>query len=67
MQISMTNNIFEKKNKTKYKNKQEGPEGPGMLTWDRRFLRVPFFIALYTTGDTWEVYIWWLMLDLYTQ
>jgi len=23
--------------------KQEGPEGPGTLTWDRRFLRVPFF------------------------
>jgi len=23
--------------------KQEGPEGPGTLTWDRRFLKVPFF------------------------
>jgi len=35
--------------------KQEGPEGPGTLTWDWKFLRVPFFIALYTTGDTWGV------------
>jgi len=24
------------------KGKQEGPEGPGTLTWDRRLLRVPF-------------------------
>ena len=36
-------------------NKQEGPEGPGTLTWDRRFLNFPFFIALSTTGNTWEV------------
>jgi len=35
--------------------KQEGPEGPGTLTWDWKCLRVPFFIALYTTGDTWGV------------
>ena len=25
------------------KMKQEGPEGPGTLTWEWRFLRVPFF------------------------
>ena len=25
------------------KRKQEGPEGPGTLTWDRRFLNFPFF------------------------
>jgi len=25
--------------------KQEGPEGPGTLTWEWRFLRVSFFIA----------------------
>jgi len=33
---------------------QEGPEGPGTLTWDRRFFKFPFFIALSTTGNTWE-------------
>jgi len=32
--------------------KQEGPEGPGMLTWDRRFLKVPFFSLLYVQQAT---------------
>jgi len=32
--------------------KQEGQEGPGTLTLDRRFLRVPFFSLLYVQQVT---------------
>ena len=35
--------------------KQEGPEGPGMLTWDRRFLKVPFFHCYMYNRRHWEV------------